>query len=157
MADAGRALRECANFTRGGGPPAPDHDADYATREKRVKAEEKRLIEWAKNNGKLGTRLPPEYTRGGEHYVFYQRRRRRYLKATLPHRHKGFGIALGSFVHGATPAEYLQTGPSELNLPRRSLVGVDHRQRGEADYCDVAAGNQGIATNSKSIGRLDAR
>jgi hypothetical protein len=52
-------------------------------------------------------RLPAEFTRGGEHQVYFQKRSRRYLKATLPSKHKGFGIALGSFVHGATPAEYL--------------------------------------------------
>jgi hypothetical protein len=107
VADARRALKECAEFTRGGGPPTPDHDANHAARAKRLEAETERLIKWAQVHGFLGNRLPPEYTRGGEHYVFYQRRRRRYLKATLPHRHKGFGIALGSFVHGATPSEYL--------------------------------------------------
>jgi serine/threonin/tyrosin kinase-like protein len=108
MANVGRALAESADFTRGGGPPAPDHDADQPTRESRVKTEQSRLIEWAKKKSKLGSgRLPPEFSRGGEHQVFFQKRSKRYLKVTLPDKHKGYGIALGSFTHGATPAEYL--------------------------------------------------
>jgi hypothetical protein len=55
----------------------------------------------------LSRRLPPVFARGGEHQVFFQKRTQRYLKATLPDRQKGYGIALGSFTHGATPAEYL--------------------------------------------------
>jgi hypothetical protein len=36
---------------------------------------------------------------------FFQKRTQRYLKATLPDRQRGYGIALGSFTHGATPSE----------------------------------------------------
>lgn len=109
MANAGGALEECAEFTRGGGAPTPDHDAAIAARKARVKAEQQRLVQWAEANGKLGAnpRLPPEYTRGGEHQVYFERRTQRYFKATLPHKHLGYGIALGSIIHGATPAEYL--------------------------------------------------
>ena len=109
MAHARRALESAAHFTRGGGPPAPDHDADHATRSSRVAAEQRRLIQWAKENGKLGSsgRLPPAFARGDEHQVFFQKRTRRYLKATLPDRQNGYGIALGSFTHGATPSEDL--------------------------------------------------
>lgn len=109
LAHPQRALESSAHFTRGGGPPAPDHDADHATRTRRVAAEQRRLLQWAQAHGKLGFsgRLPPEFARGGEHRVFYQKRTRRYLKATLPDRQLGYGIALGSFIHGATPAEYL--------------------------------------------------
>lgn len=59
--------------------------------------------------GKLGSsrRLPPEFARGGEHQVFFVEKTQRYLKATLPDRQRGYGIALGSFSHGATPSEYL--------------------------------------------------
>ena len=32
----------------------------------------------------------------------------RYVKSTIPEKHKGYGIALGSYVHGATPAEYFE-------------------------------------------------
>jgi hypothetical protein len=39
--------------------------------------------------------------------VFYRQSNRRYYKATLAERQKGYGIALGSFTRGATPAEYL--------------------------------------------------
>ena len=109
VADARRTLESAADFTRGGGAPAPDHDADHATRTKRVEVEQRRLIQWAKENRKLGFsgRLPPAFARGGEHQVFFQKRTQRYLKATLPDRQMGYGIALGSFTHGATPAEYL--------------------------------------------------
>ena len=53
MADARRTLESAAYFARGGGAPAPDHDADHAARSIRVKAEQQRLIQWAKENGKL--------------------------------------------------------------------------------------------------------
>lgn len=107
MADARRAIEACAEFTRGGGPPAPDHDTDHAARSIRVNAEEGRLAAWAKANGRLGRRLPPEFGRGGEHSVYLHKRSKRYLKSTLPERHRGFGIALSSYIHGATPSEYL--------------------------------------------------
>ena len=109
VAHTPRPLESAANFTRGGGAPAPDHDADNTRRASRVKAEQRRLLQWAKENGKLGysTRLPPVFARGGEHQVFFQRSSQRYIKATLLDRQKGYGIALGSFTHGATPSEYL--------------------------------------------------
>jgi hypothetical protein len=109
VADARRTLESAAHFTRGGGSPAPDHDADHAGRSERVEAEQRRLIQWAEENGKLGPsgRLPPVFARGGEHEVFFQQRTQRYLKATRLDRHKGYGIALGSRTHGATPSEYL--------------------------------------------------
>jgi hypothetical protein len=109
MADAQGALDSSAHFTRGGGAPAPDHDADYDSRSRRVETEQRRLVQWAQENGKLSRsrRLPPEFARGGEHQVYFEKRTRRYLKATLPNRQMGYGIALGSFARGATPAEYL--------------------------------------------------
>lgn len=114
MANARGTLESSAHFTRGGSAPAPDHDASYASRTKRLKTEQRRLIQWAKENGKVGVsgRLLPGLTRGGEHQVFFQKRTRRYIKATLPERQKGYGIALGSFDRGATPSEYLD----RLNL-----------------------------------------
>jgi len=107
MANARGTLESSAHFTRGGGAPAPDHDADYAARTKRVEVEQRRIIQWAKENGKLGGRVPPEFGRGGEHQVYFHRSKRRYFKATLLERQLGYGIALGSHVRGATPAEYL--------------------------------------------------
>ncbi len=109
MADALGTLESSAHYTRGGGAPAPDHDADHPHRRSRVEAEQQRLIQWAEENGKLasGRRLPPEFTRGGEHQVYFHRRTQRYLKATLLERQLGYGIALGSNSRGATPAEYL--------------------------------------------------
>lgn len=109
MADARRTLESAADFTRGGRPPAPDHDATYACRAGRVEAEQRLLIQWARENRKLGPggRLPPVFARGGEHEVFFQKRTQRYLKATRLDRHKGYGIALGSHTHGPIPSEYL--------------------------------------------------
>lgn len=108
LADAQRTLQSCSDFARGGGAPAPDHDADNPTRRRRVEAEKVRLVEWARAHGKLGSRTRlPVFARGGEHEVFYFKRDRRYLKATIPDRQLGYGIALGSLVHGATPSEYL--------------------------------------------------
>lgn len=109
LADASRTLESAADFTRGSCAPAPDHDADHASRTKRVEAEQQRLILWAKENGKLSSssRLPPFFARGGEHEVFYQKSTRRYVKATRLDKQKGYGIALGSNTHGATPSEYL--------------------------------------------------
>jgi len=109
VADAGRTLESAARYTRGGGAPAPDHDSDFATRKERVKGEQRRLIQWAQENRKLGRgrRLPPEFGRGGEHQVYFHRVKRRYIKSTLLERQLGYGIALGSLTRGATPSEYL--------------------------------------------------
>jgi hypothetical protein len=109
VADAGRTLESAARHTCGGGAPAPDHDSDLATRKKRVEGEQRRLIQWAQENGKLGRgrRLPPEFGRGGEHQVYFHKRTQRYFKVTLLERQLGYGIALGSFTRGATPSEYL--------------------------------------------------
>jgi hypothetical protein len=76
MAHPERPLESAARYTRGGGPPAPDHDSDHATRAKRIKVEQQRLIQWAKENGKLGRsrRQPLEFGRGGEHQVYFQKR-----------------------------------------------------------------------------------
>ena len=92
MADARRTLESAADFTRGGGAPAPDHDAAHADRARRVEAEQQRLIQWAKENRKLGGRLPPEFTRGGEHQVYFHRGKQRYLKATLLERQLGYPV-----------------------------------------------------------------
>ena len=114
LANTDRTLESAAHFTRGGSPPAPDHDASFASRASRIKAEQSRLIQWAQENGKLSRsrRLPPEFTHGGEHEVFFQKRTQRYIKATLPDRQKGYGIAFGNNDRGATPSEYLD----RLNL-----------------------------------------
>lgn len=111
MADSTGTLDACADFTRGGGAPAPDHDAPLLNRKSRVAAEQCRLIDWAQTQKRLkpNHRLTalPEFARGGEHAVYYRRSDRRYWKATLPDRKLGYGLALGSHVQGATPAEYL--------------------------------------------------
>ena len=107
MADARGTLESSADYTRGGGSPAPDHDATHRDRAKRVEAEQRRLIQWAKENKKLGGRLPPEFSRGGEHQVYFHQGKQRYFKANLLERQMGYGISLGSHSRGATPSEYL--------------------------------------------------
>ena len=115
MANSSSPLDSCANYTRGGGAPAPDHDAGHAARTRRLAEEQARLVEWAQENCRLrsDTRVIPEFARGGEHGVHYNKGRRRYFKATLPDRKLGYGIALGSYVQGAVPSEYLD----RLSLP----------------------------------------
>jgi hypothetical protein len=95
MADSPGTLDACADYTRGGGAPAPDHDADHPARESRVVAEQARLLRWAEENDrlKISHRLLPEFARGGEHLVFYRQSNQRYYKATLAERQKGYGIA----------------------------------------------------------------
>jgi hypothetical protein len=108
MADASRSLESSADFTRGGRTPAPDHDATHQARTIRVAEEQKRLVEWAASSGRLTRKVGfPEFAQGGEHGVFFAKAQRRYFKITLPNKHLGYGIALGSFSRGATPAEYL--------------------------------------------------
>jgi hypothetical protein len=79
MADSSGTLNACADYTRGGSAPAPDHDADHASRKSRVVAEQKRLIRWAEENDRLKTRHRslPEFARGGEHLVFYRQSNKR--------------------------------------------------------------------------------
>jgi hypothetical protein len=101
------SLESAARFTRGGTPAAPDHDATESGRSARIQAEQPRLIQWAKAHRKLGRKIPPEDSRGGEHRVFYSEKTGRYFKSTISEKHKGYGIALGSYSHGATPSEYL--------------------------------------------------
>jgi hypothetical protein len=107
VANTEGSLESAARFTRGSTPAAPDHDAAERQRAARVQEEQCRLVQWAKANGKLGRRIPREDSRGGEHRVFYSEKTGRYIKSTIPERHKGYGIALGSYTHGATPSEYL--------------------------------------------------
>jgi len=109
MANVGRTLESAAHFVRGGGTPIPDHDSDNTARAVRLETEQRRLIQWAQENRKLGSnrQLPPEIGRGGEHRVFFKENTQRVIKSTLPDRQKGYGISLGSFTHGATPSEYL--------------------------------------------------
>jgi hypothetical protein len=134
LADACRTLESASDFTRGGGPPAPGHDADHPSRSKRVEAEQRRLIQWAKENGKLSRsrRVPPAFAHGGEHDVFFQKRTQRYRKTTRLDRQRGYGIALGSLTHGATPSEYLdrlalQNRIFEDNIRLERIVENDGR------------------------------
>ena len=107
MANPAGTLESCANFTRGGVAAVPDHDALERQRSERIKSEQKRLVQWAEENRKLKGRIPKDDTGGGEHTVRLHSHRGRVVKSTLPNRHRGYGIALGSYSQGATPAEYL--------------------------------------------------
>jgi hypothetical protein len=107
LANAQRSLESSADFTRGGAQAAPDHDATKPERAARIEAEQQRLVQWAEANGKLGGLIPPEDASGGEHRVYFDERSGRYLKATIPDKQKGYGIALGSFT---------RTGPRPRNI-----------------------------------------
>jgi len=120
VADARRAIAASADFTRGGTPPVPDHDATERQRAERIEAEQHRLIAWAKAHGKLGGRLPKDDVGGGEHIVRLDEKADRVIKATQLEKHKGYGIALGSYTHGATPSEYLD----RLNLQNLILTMI---------------------------------
>jgi len=67
MANVGRTLESAAHFVRGGGTPIPDHDSDNTARAVRLETEQRRLIQWAQENRKLGSirQLRPEIGRGG--------------------------------------------------------------------------------------------
>jgi hypothetical protein len=85
----------------------PDHDAADSARRRRLAAEEKRLRIWARANRRLTDTLPGEDARGGEHTVEFDERTQRILRATRPETRLGYGLAYGSYLQGATPAEYL--------------------------------------------------
>ncbi len=53
MADTARALESSADFTRGGGAPAPNHVASEQNRSERVAEEQRGLLRWARANGRL--------------------------------------------------------------------------------------------------------
>ena len=104
VADASGTLASAAEFTRGGAAPVPDNDSTESERGARIKAEQQRLIAWAKAHGKLGGKLPGNDGGGGEHIVSLDKKADVVYKATNPAKQKGYGIALGSLTHGATPA-----------------------------------------------------
>ena len=118
VADAGRTLESAARHTRGGGAPAPDHDSDLATRAKRVEVEQRRLIQWAQENGKLarGRRPSLEFGRGGEHQVYFRKHTQRYIKATLLERQLGYPI--DPVIQRITPdfGQFLRENPYTINL-----------------------------------------
>jgi len=101
------ALASAEANTRGGGGPAPAHDERRSERLERIRREEARLRAWAERRGLLVHGLPPADDRQGEHGIWYDSSSDRYVKYTRPDRHQGYGIALGSHLHGASPAEYL--------------------------------------------------
>lgn len=53
MADTARALESSADFTRGGGAPAPNHIAFEQNRSGRVAQKQRGLLRWARSNGRL--------------------------------------------------------------------------------------------------------
>ena len=96
-----------AHYTGRGAETTPGHDTPFAARAARIRTEQQRLRQWAEEHGKLGTKLPPEDGRGGEHIVQFDEKSQRIFKATRPDAQQGYGIAFGSFSQGATPSEYL--------------------------------------------------
>lgn len=107
LADSRMALESAEANTRGGGRPAPAHDESRSERLARIRGEEGRLRAWAERQRILVSDLPPADDLQGEHGVHYDLTSDKYIKFTRPDRHRGYGIALGSHLHGASPAEYL--------------------------------------------------
>jgi len=85
----------------------PGHDAGDSARRRQVEAEQKRLRIWAREHGRLKHDLPEPDARGGEHAVWFDEPTQRILRATHPTTRLGYGLAYGSYIQGATPAEYL--------------------------------------------------
>ncbi len=100
-------LESAAEHALGNAGTSPQHDASLRERREGVSASEKRLGEWAEENGKLGGKLPREDNRGSEHTVELDPAINRVLKATRPDSHEGFGIAYGNHMQGASAGEYL--------------------------------------------------
>jgi len=107
MANSQGTLESAESNARGSGSPAPAHDEGRSERLERIRSEERRLGEWAEREGLLVTELPPADELHGEHGIHYNPKSKRYFKFTRHDRHQGYGIALGSHLHGASPAEYL--------------------------------------------------
>lgn len=107
MADSARTLKSAEANARGSGSPAPAHDEGRSERIARIRGEERRLGEWAEREGLIAQELPTADDLYGEHGVHYDQKSGRYIKFTRHDRHQGYGIALSSYLHGASPAEYL--------------------------------------------------
>lgn len=107
MANARRSLESAAADVRGSQSSAPAHDESRTDRMSRIRREEDRLRPWAEERGLLIDRTPPDLDLHGEHGVYHDESKGRYFKVTRGDRHQGYGIALGSHLHGASPAEYL--------------------------------------------------
>ena len=95
-----------SNYLRGDVAPNPDHDSFEPVRLAKVREEQARLIQWAKDNQKLTKVIPPWDTSGGEHFVYADVAKGRLIKVTSKN-NLGYGIALGSHCRGATPSEYI--------------------------------------------------
>lgn len=104
-------LESAAYDTRGRCPANPDHSSDAAQRKSRVRRESDALVQWADSQGFLKKGYPrlllKPQARGGEHFVSLHSKSKRFFKATRPEAQLGFGIALGDYIRGAAPAEYL--------------------------------------------------
>lgn len=107
MSDSRGTLEAAAAITRGGGSPAPTHDESRSERIARIQRETEHLRSWADHRGLLIAKSLPADELHGEHGVYYDSTTDRYVKFTRPDKHQGYGIALGSQVHGASPSEYL--------------------------------------------------
>ena len=90
MADARRAIESSADFTRGGTPPVPDHDATERQRAERIEAEQRRLIAWAKAHVKAGGGRRKAFNRRPER--FNGTSARVYRNGSRYPRQRGFGV-----------------------------------------------------------------
>lgn len=108
---ATRTLESAAFDTRGCTTSNPGHAESSKTRRERIAREINTLLAWSRKHGFLTNVVPAALQRvqfrGGEHYVSLDESKQRFFKATRADTQLGFGAALGDFIRGATPSEYL--------------------------------------------------
>jgi len=111
---SGDTLESAAAYVSAGSGPSRSvskyETEAVAERAERYQIEHQFLMEWARQNNKLGAELPPDQKGGAEHSVFFDEASQRWIKATRP---PGFGevkiLHDGKVVPSlATPSEYLE-------------------------------------------------
>jgi hypothetical protein len=119
MPNARDSLESAASFVGAGLRPGRPDAEPPGERANRAIAEEKRLAEWAQQNGKLNGSLPPDVKGGYEHTAAFDAETQRWIKSTRPGRFGEIlvrGYALDSNTGkwrespdkvGATASEYL--------------------------------------------------
>lgn len=155
MANSAGTLKSAEANARGSGSPAPAHDEGRSERLDRIRSEERRLGEWAEREGLIVKELPHADALHGEHGIHYDQKSDRYVKFTRHDRHHGYGIALGSHLHGASPAEYLDRIrlQNEVFNDDIRLDGIVKRSGGRLS---IITSQPRIVGNAPTLDEIDA-